>query len=70
VIVEPTNEYEAIIAGMMQIITARNLLGVDCRHVVEPITGREACELTIRWSSGAIEQLSAYLAECIELEEA
>jgi hypothetical protein len=68
-IVEPTNEYEAIIAGMMQMITARNLQTVDCREVTT-LTGREACELTIRWSSGAVEQLSAYLAECIELEEA
>lgn len=66
-IVEPTNEYEAIIAGMIQMITARNLQTVDCREVVT-LTGHEACELTIRWSSGAIEQLSAYLAECIELE--
>ena len=68
-IVEPQNEYEAIIAGMMQMITARNLQTVDCHQNVDLLSGREACELTIRWSSGAVEQLSAYLAECVELEE-
>jgi hypothetical protein len=68
-IVEPQNQIEAIVAGMMQRITADNLFTIDCSPVTDHVKDREGCMFNIQWSSGALEQLSAYLSECIEIEE-
>lgn len=67
-ICEPQNFYERLAASIMYEIMTRDLLAVDCKRVVDRDMG-EGCQYQVRFISGAVEQLSAVIAEMLEIED-
>jgi len=58
----PTNPYEHMALDLMCLILCHNLFAIECKPTEED----GMCEMSVNWSSGALEQISALIGEWLE----